>query len=301
MSESGRERSSLRASAGNHTSRSEAGEHSSGLKQFCQSNGFWPGKKHLRRFRDGGDRAGNGNGRVYATRTSTRDVVDRRSDVYSIGAILYCLLTGRPPFQAATQMETLLQVLEREPIPPKQLNPVIGTDLQTIALKCLQKIPSRRYDTAEEVADELQRVLEDRPIIARPVSSLERCWRWCQRNRTVAVLLTGLAASIVIGIIAVSVQWRRAEAAYGLATIRVVKLTEAEVKLANQLYASSLLRGDALSLAGQNLQAESLFWQLADDPIDPDDRRAWWRLWKHYWQEPRKLGAKADDCSLVTP
>lgn len=104
---------------------------------------------------------------------------------------------------------------------------------------------------------------------------------------TVAVLLTGLAASIVIGIIAVSVQWRRAEAAYGLATIRVVKLTEAEAKLANQLYASSLLRGDALSLAGQNLQAESLFWQLADDPIDPDDRRAWWRLWKHYWQEPR--------------
>lgn len=73
------------------------------------------------------------------------DGVDRRSDVYSIGAILYCLLTGRPPFQAATQMETLLQVLEREPIPPKQLNPVIGTDLQTIALKCLQKF--HRVDT----------------------------------------------------------------------------------------------------------------------------------------------------------
>jgi len=104
--------------------------------------------------------------------------VGRTADVYSLGAILNCLLTGRPPFQAATPLETLLQVLEHEPASPRQLNPGIPLDLDTIVLKCLEKSPERRYATAQNLADELSRFLAGLPIHSRRIGRAERGWRW---------------------------------------------------------------------------------------------------------------------------
>ncbi|HEV3083361.1 MAG TPA: protein kinase, partial [Gemmataceae bacterium] len=121
-------------------------------------------------------------------------------DVYALGAILYELLTGRPPFRGESGAETVQQVLCREPVPPSRLNPRVPRDLETICLKCLRKEPERRYASATALSSDLTRFLEGRPIQARPLSPVARLGRWCRRNPTSAALLATALASVGLAI-----------------------------------------------------------------------------------------------------
>src|SRR6185503_17946253 len=120
-------------------------------------------------------------------------------DVYSLGAILYEILGGRPPFREETVSATLQKVLNAEPLSPRSLNPAVPRDLATMCLKCLEKEPLRRYRSAELLADELDRFARGEPILARPSTSLERMIKWTRRKPALAGSLAALALVFVLG------------------------------------------------------------------------------------------------------
>jgi WD40 repeat protein len=133
------------------------------------------------------------------------------ADVYSLGAILYEMLTGRPPFRAESSVETLLQVLHDDPVPPSRLQPKLPRDLETICLTCLRKDPARRYSDARAMAEDLRRYLAGEPVLARPTSARERLWKWVRRRPAAAALVVTGVLAVAAGFAGISMLWRMAE------------------------------------------------------------------------------------------
>jgi WD40 repeat protein/serine/threonine protein kinase len=131
-------------------------------------------------------------------------------DVYALGLILYQLLTGLQPFAGGTPLETLDRVLRIDPMPPARLQPGVPRNLETVCLKCLHKQPHRRYATALALAEDLERYLEGRPVLARPVGLPERAWRWTARRPTIAALIAAVVLTAVAGVAGVTAAWLHA-------------------------------------------------------------------------------------------
>jgi serine/threonine protein kinase/formylglycine-generating enzyme required for sulfatase activity len=132
------------------------------------------------------------------------------TDVYALGAVLYALLTGRPPFLGSSPAETMRLVMDQDPVVPRQLNAGVPLDLQTICLKCLEKKPERRYASAALLAEDLDRFLNGEPILARPASILERAAKWVRRRPLVAALLAVVALLTLAGFVGISWEYRAA-------------------------------------------------------------------------------------------
>lgn len=173
------------------------------------------------------------------------------SDLYSLGAILYELLTARPPFAADSVAATLQQVVQAEPVPPSQLNSRVPRDLETICLKCLRKEPVRRYGSAADLAADLARFEAGQPILARPVSAGEKFVLWTRRQPVLAGVSFALAAALVLGFVGVLTQWRRAEAN--------------RAEMARNLYAADVAAAAAALKEGNLGRARELLLRHADE------------------------------------
>jgi serine/threonine protein kinase/tetratricopeptide (TPR) repeat protein len=142
-----------------------------------------------------------------------RALVGPAADIYALGVVLYQLLTGRLPFQRYSTMELLRAVTSDEPTRPRRLQPRLPRDLEAITLHCLEKEPVRRYPSALALAEDLQRFREGKQVVARPVSEIERVWRWCRRKPVIAGLLAALVLVVSLGLIGMSWAYFVAESA----------------------------------------------------------------------------------------
>jgi tetratricopeptide (TPR) repeat protein len=210
------------------------------------------------------------------------------SDVYALGAILYELLTGRPPFRAATPLDTMMLVISREPVAPTRLQPRVPRDLETICLKCLEKDPQRRHPDAGALADELARFLAGEPIRSRPINGLQRGIKWARRRRPIA-LMAGVSIAAVLTLLTFALWFEvsgrrrlselRAEGGRSVERARVAlsggDLQGAKVHLARAL--AGLGREPAL--ADESSQAARLLGEV-DRKLDARARLARFNHWR---------------------
>jgi serine/threonine-protein kinase len=203
------------------------------------------------------------------------------TDVYSLGVMLYEMVTGRTPFMGASLLETLEQVRSQEPVPPSRLQPKVPADIETICLKCLRKEPSKRYADAEALARDLRHFLDGEPIEARPISTAERVWRLCKRNPRLA----GMAAAILVLLVVVAIgsttaavtiakernqkeqQRQAAEKARGVATEQVALALETVKTLIHKVQ-------DQLENAPRTQPLKKALLQTAADGLDKVRLRA---------------------------
>lgn len=169
------------------------------------------------------------------------------TDIYSIGAMLYEALTASPPFMGATPLETMRMVVEDEVRAPSLITSRGDKDLETICLKCLEKDPSRRYATAGELAEDLERWLRHEPILARSTTSYERLEKWIRRRPALAVLSAALVLAMLAGMAGVFWQWREAEVARRNETVQLRRAETALARSALALAESALREGDSAS------------------------------------------------------
>ncbi|MCM2372335.1 WD40 repeat domain-containing serine/threonine protein kinase [Aporhodopirellula aestuarii] len=240
--------------------------------------------------------------------SAKHQLVKRSSDVYSLGAILYACLSGRAPFVADSTVDTIRQVIEKEPVSLRLLNGQIPKDLETICLKCLQKEPHRRYVTAAELAEDLQCFLDGRPVTARPISSTAKAWRWARRNPwgaslatlSVLLLLTGTFVSTYFAIqagqraTAEKVERERADREAAAAKLAQMKTEAAKrdaerqrdsAKLAEAQAEAALVNEAAARTLAENATRRAL-WQTYVARLQPI-RQAW--LEKEYGHLSRLL------------
>lgn len=156
------------------------------------------------------------------------------TDVYGLGAILYELLTGWPPFKGNSAMATLLLVTQQEPVRPTRLNKKIARDLETICLKCLEKSPAQRYASAGLLAEDLHRFLAGTPVRCRPIGISETIWRWCRRRPVISGLLAGLIIVTVMGVTGIAVAWQSARQGWNRAETALNREVQANQDLADQ-------------------------------------------------------------------
>jgi WD40 repeat protein/tRNA A-37 threonylcarbamoyl transferase component Bud32 len=203
--------------------------------------------------------------------------VTAATDVYGLGGVLYALLTGRPPFRGRSALEILEHVVEQEPVHPSTTRPGIDRDLETICLRCLEKDPQQRYNSAEAVAQELERWLAGAPTVARPIGRTERVWRWCRRNPFAAALIGSLTLLLIVAVAACIAVARMREATQRLS----LDLIGRERIMRRHQYARDISYAFHLMDDNRVSEVSELLSRLRPEPGKDDLRHfEWYYLWR---------------------